>query len=860
MALYNVTSSGNLNFADTGLGNPVSFFAYNGLSTNALAGSPIGGDNSQIWLIPNQNTFTSSGSLVFVNVNLSTQSGLAASAIGEFPISGILDNIPETRVSLGFVTSAQTSSGNLVISGSTSSTLAYNKESAGNLVISGSSVYSSERQFQSSGNLLISGNTVTLSLRNAATAGNLLISATDAYNIVLTPTTSGNLIISGTDFVQKVYNKTSAGNLLVNGATVTQTTVTKSTHGNLVVTDIAIQNTLYTGGLAANPVASFPIAAGSESVTVQQVVVSFYGDVASQGNLEITSTGEFVNSISESGVIAGAALADQTIGGGMDTVYQSTGYQTILNDSSSGNLLISGSTGINNDRQSSGNLLITGSSDQNRTTAEDTAGNLIVSGTTEQSSLRNLSTAGNLVITPFGEYTQPLSSSSGIAGAALADQTIGGGKDTNYIPSQYQDLWIITSDGNLLISGSTGFINDYTSTGNLIVSGNTVVTKTLNFSSSGNLEITSSSYQNRTIAETTSGNLLIFSTITQPLSSSSGIAGAALADQAIAGGKDTNSTEFQDLWVESTNGNLAISSESQYNFIRNKLSTGNLLINGSTEQNSIRNKVTSGNLVISGTTVFNRTLDFNSSGALSFTAVGFQASSTNSGSIAGSSIAEIPIAGVLDNNTVIVVVSYISGGVWYDGSIAYATSAGNLVISGSSGLNNDQQSSGNLEISGTTIAEYVPAGAISTGELIISGSTTVQFIPAPAVTKGGGGGGSPVFASSWDALTPYFPDDRHILGYQQGNVEHGNLQIRGHATIAFVSGQQLLKSAQAAQFTRKSLSDFMRDVEQIMTVMPAKSLKDQMRKQAVLEDQLLLSGRLLDFDPIQDELDSELNM
>jgi hypothetical protein len=685
--------------------------------------------------------------------------------------------------------------------------------------------------------------------------------------------------------------------------------------GILVVTDTAI-NTLYSGGIADNPIASFAIAAGSSSATIQQVVVSFYGNNTSSGNLVITSTGEFVNSLSNSGVIAGDALADQTIGGGMDTIFQGTGFRNILNFLSTGNLLISGTSAFNNDRTSAGNLVISGNTVVVRTLDFLSNGNLVIAGTTVQSTQWNQTSSGNLVITPIGEYINSLSSSSGIAGAALADQTIAGGKDTNYRPSQYQVQW-----------------------------------------------------------------------------------------------------------VEPTSGNLVIVTNSVYPVTRNFTSVGNLLVNGSTVQNSTRQELTSGNLVVSGTTVAPITINISSSGNLTFTPVGFQASSTDSGSIAGSSIAEVPIAGVLDNNTVIVVVSYISGGTWYDGSVAYTTSAGNLlmsgntvavyvpagaitttgnllisgttvqsrtiaentagnllisgttvqsrtiaedstgnlvisgttvqnrtiaentagnlVISGTSGFNNDYASAGNLLISGTTVqnrtisentagnllmsgttvaefvpggvitngeliisgsttteitqselsngnliitgnsvvaqthavvsdgnliisgttvAEYVPAGVSTNGELIISGSATVEFRPGPVIAKGGGGGGSPVYTTSWDALTPYFPDDRHILGYQEGNVTPGNLRVQGYSTITFVSGKQLLAPVQPG---RKSLADFMRDVGQIKSVVSSTApvnTQNKLMQQAISEDRLLLSGRLLDFNPIQDELDAELDM
>ena len=194
--------------------------------------------------------------------------------------------------------------------------------------------------------------------------------------------------------------------------------------------------------------------------------------------------------------------------------------------------------------------------------------------------------------------------------------------------------------------------------------------------------------------------------------------------------------------------------------------------------------------------------------------------------------------------------------------IAVENTAGNLLISGATVQSRTiaEDSTGNLLISGTTVAEYVPAGESTTGELIISGSATVEFRPGPVIAKGGGGGGSPVYTTSWDALTPYFPDDRHILGYQEGNIAPGNLRVQGYSTITFVSGKQLLAPVQPG---RKSLADFMRDVGQIKSVVSSTApvnTQNKLMQQAISEDRLLLSGRLLDFNPIQDELDAELDM
>jgi hypothetical protein len=1134
MAIYSVTTSGVLQFAYTGLGNPVSTLTSEGISTNALASSPIAGNNPKIWTIGPPNYFTSSGGLVVVDYNGGTQSGLSASSIGEYPLSGIVDNIPEVYVYLGFVTAAEESHGNLVITGNSTDILVYNRTTDGNLILSGNSVYSSLRNELTDGNLVLSGNSVYPSLRNELTDGNLLINTTDAYSIKLKETTAGNLVIDGTDFVQKVYNKTSSGNLVISTSSVSHITLNELSTGNLIVVDKGY-NTLYTGGIADNPIASFPIAAGSNSATVTEVQISFYGSVESNGNLVITPVGEFVESLSNSGVIAGAALADQTIGGGMDTIFRSTGYQTTLDFLSNGNLLISGSSGFNNDYQSSGNLLISGTDDAHRALSFNTSGNLVINGSISQSSLRNEDTNGNLVITPIGEFIEPLSDSSGIAGAAIADIPIGGGSDTTYSPTTYEDLWIVESSGNLLISGYSGFNNDYTSQGNLLISGTTVVARELDFLSNGNLVVTGSSYQNRTIAEYSDGNLVISGTTdfsntldflsdgnllisgsdigvrilnfittgnlvmsgntvvareldflshgnlvitgtysqsstfnedssgdivvdpygqyTEPLSDSSGIAGAAIADIPIGGGKDTNyyssryediwapesngnlvitgysgfnndyqsrgnlvisgttvvareldflssgnlvitgsdsqnrtiaeysdgnlvidpigefieplsdssgiagaaiadipigggsdttysPTTYEDLWNEDTSGNLTLVGTDTQNSLRTELSQGNLVVNGTDTQSSLRNETTNGNLVIIGNTVTDRTLNFASSGELSFTPVGWKSTADISGTIAGSAMATTPIGGdEMENNISVVQVSYISGGTYYPGNVAYTvtngnllitgtdtvelihagevTSQGNLVITGStvssvtqisissgellisgnstvnssviypetttglvlisgntisettytsdsngnllisgySGQGYTFTTSGNLLISGTTVVEFLPANLNihTSGNLVISGSTTIEVIIVPPITKQNAGG-SYVFASSWDILKPYFPDDRHILGYVRGETEEQPRRRK----ISGSTGFTVIRGTPKTQPKFGFLKDIANiEPKQQVTLVP-KVNENKFLKQIMLEDEMLLNGSLISIDDPDDELEREL--
>ena len=264
-----------------------------------------------------------------------------------------------------------------------------------------------------------------------------------------------------------------------------------------------------------------------------------------------------------------------------------------------------------------------------------------------------------------------------------------------------------------------------------------------------------------------------------------------------------------------------ISGSSEQNQAYNNNTSGNLLISGSSEQNQAYNNNTSGNLLISGSTTSSRTINLPSNGNLLI-----------SGSTTSSRTINLP-------------------------------SNGNLLISGSttSSRTINLPSSGNLLISGTTVSEFVPAGSIeSAGSLVISGSATAEFIPAkPSVRPGGGG--SYVFASSWDILTPYFPDDRHIFGYQQGETAPGNLRVRGFSTVTVISNTSP---------ARKTLSGYIDALQNSaihsnrLAVDASYNIKEKQNKNfvnmALAEDQLLLSGQLFDFDPIQDELHNELSI
>jgi hypothetical protein len=686
--------------------------------------------------------FLSAGNLIVVEYDLSTQSGLAASAIGEFPIGGTMDNIPQIEVQFVHGSPSYTSSGNLIIVASDTTQFSVEEKSAGNLVISGTD--SAHRSWirTSNGELLLSGNITQSSLRKELSSGNIDIIGNTRVNTLHPRQSSGNLVLTGTDSEKDIYKESSVGNLLISG-NITQSSLRKElSSGNLIVVDQSV-NALYSGGIADLPIATGPLAGGEINAITQQVQVSFYSNnYHSSGNLVFTQPGGIVQELGNTSPIAGAALAEQPIAGGMDTLYVGSTFQDLLNESTSGNIVISGTSGYGYTYTSSGNLIISGTDAYRSIANIQTHGNLILSGVDSGNIYIEEDSAGSLLFTPVG-WKSTATISGTIAGSPLASTPIGGDEMENNVAVVQVSY----------ISGGTYY--------------------------PGNVAYT-----------TSAGNLKIF-------------------------GIDHN------VFGEQSAGNLVITGTDTIEAIIHSTitSTGNLIVTGSTVDSTTITVNSAGELLISGTDT---------------TAYAFGNRSAGNLTITGTDSTSYAIA---------------------------KTSAGNLIITGTDQVSTTttRESAGSLVISGTTTSEFIPAGSIrSSGELTISGTATAVFIPgkqAPAI----GGGGSYIFPSSWDILTPYFPDDRHILGYQEATTEPGNLRVNGFTSVTFISNPQP---------ARKSLSDYMREVPAKQAAIkptpvlvdPAEEQRKKLMQLAILEDQLLLNGRLLDFDPIQDELDNELNM
>ena len=187
MAVYSASSSGNLKIANTGLISPVSFSAYNGLASTTIAGGPVAGQLSTVWLVRGfrPTVVTSAGSLKLADYLAITQNGLSANTLGEFPLGGSTDTFSPAKVEKGFVSGVIQSSGSLKLTGNTVGVRAYNRTSAGNLKLSGSTSARITVQRTSAGSTKLTGSTLARAIFKTQSAGSLKLAGTDFDNEIL---------------------------------------------------------------------------------------------------------------------------------------------------------------------------------------------------------------------------------------------------------------------------------------------------------------------------------------------------------------------------------------------------------------------------------------------------------------------------------------------------------------------------------------------------------------------------------------------------------------------------------------------------------------------------------------------------
>jgi hypothetical protein len=1109
MALYTVSSSGNLKIADTGLKNPVSFFTPEGIATGAIAASPIAGNNSRVYIIDGQgNRFQSNGQINLIPGDFITGgNAIAATALGELPLGGADNFYLGTQVVKAFITSANQSSGNLKLSGSSTAIIARQIQSSGNLVLSGSIVQMSRHvEISNTGQLRITGNKVAPSTRQFRSSGQIRLFPVDGYRIILIESTTNQLKLTGNSAFGLKYN--SAGNLKTTGSFTRNILLQPTSTGSITVaTKWYTVNRL--GGLSTDPIASAAVTSGTGDVQniLNTTRIAFYGitGLTSTGNLTITSYGTPDSDLTQDGVLAGSPLATSSIAERRFNP-NSTQFRQLQNIDSAGalkfdnsvkyridsigaQLVLNGTAGSNSDRRSSGSLVTTGSH--------------------TNSSLRIELSSGQIRLAPTGE--NPLSLDSSLAGSSLASLPLSGGVDLVTGVTKFNSLRTESTSGNLVLTGITGVGLKRISSGQLKITGSTVtrslIIKTSNGqltltgsdyntsrrnkissgqlkiagsivtrsirnehssgqlsfyptdtfriymheSSTNRLSLTGTDYNTSTRIKLSSGILNIKSTGENPLGSDSGLSGSALAGLPLSGGIDyiTGQTTFKSFRNETSSGNLITSSRLDSRSIRIEKTSGNLILSGNTVWNKTLVKTTLGNLTTTGSSNKSVTKSRTTNGNLLVVSNGTNTSLTVSGSISGSAIADHPIVANTERTILRTSVTYTLSGVFYRDAGLTTTSSGRILLSGQSkntsirqelssgrlvitgthvkvgryvkttsgqlritgttvtsnikkyrfttagqlviagthvknvkhvkttagnlvttgthvknvkhvkttagnlvttgthviaeiyaetstgrlrvtGTHSNslvhnvssngsvitsgfteitttisgrtiysiasngnahiigttsalhifeslQSSSGGLVVSGNTVAvvrrslkEETSSGGLvvsgntvavvrrslkeetSSGNIVLNGNTVVRFISNRKKRANAGGGY--VYASSWDILTPYFPDDRHILGYIDLKTSGtGFVTISGSSSVSFIQSPKVTISP------KKKLSDYIKEVQ----LPPVKAeeiliIKPIMSRQALLEDELLLKGSLLDFESPEDELDREL--
>ena len=571
MALYTVSSSGNLNIADTGLKNPVSFFTPEGISTGAVADGPLAGNNSRVYIIDGQgNRYQSNGQLkLFPGDFITGINGISATALGEIPLAGGDNTYLGTGVTLAHITSVNQSSGNLVLTGTDNAIIAYRRSTSGNLVLTGSVSQLSKHLIKSSGQLRLTGSVVTRSIRQFSSSGNLKLYpvVNNPYNIHLRESTTDQLKLTG--YTGVGLKRDSSGQIVVNGSFTNNIFLKPTSSGSLTVaTQWYTVNRI--GGLSTEALASSPIAAGTDSIRdiLNTTRIAFYGitGLSSTGNLILSPFGTPPSDLSQDGSLAGSALGSNSI-----TEHRfntnSTQYRQLQNitsagqlkfdlsvkyrvDSESGQLVVTGAMGSNNDRRSSGSLKLTGSNVHRSILVELTSGQLKIRSTGEN----------------------PLGLDSGLGGSPLASLPLGGGIDLISGVAKFNSTRRVLSTGQLKLSGVAGIGLKRLSSGQLVLTGSVVTSSLRKESTSGQLKL-SSSVSTRSIRRVISNGSLIIS----------------------------QGDGFRDRWTEGSSGQLRLTGSVITSSTRRELTSGQLKLTGSEVTRSIRIELTNGQLQITST-------------------------------------------------------------------------------------------------------------------------------------------------------------------------------------------------------------------------------------------------------------------
>lgn len=661
--------------------------------------------------------------------------------------------------------------------------------------------FKSLRNELSSGTPVLSGSVVTRSLRlEISNTGQLRLTGSSVARLVRNALSTGQLKLSGSDSNTSRRNELTAGQLQLTGSVVTRSR----------------RNIISTGSWILANADAFKVIQEEESrgqlrLSSNVLTRSIRTEISS-GVIKLRAIGE--NPLTSASSISGSALASLPLSGSIDSLTGKTTFTSFRNELSAGNLIASSTLATRSIRieLTSGNVTLSGSTAWNTTLTRATTGNLVSTGSTAKNITKARITGGNLSVSPNGTNTS-LTVSGSIAGSAIADHPIVSNAEVTLLRTQ------VTYVLNGLFYRDEGLVT--ISSGRLVLSGQTKNTSSRQAVSSGNLALTGSYAVRIRYAETSSGRLTLTGT---------------------TGTSNVNNYAF------ASSGNLTLVGAHIARELHVELSSGQLYLSGAHTKAITSANSTAGNLLVSGTHTRSELYTETSAGQLYVNGAHAKTFRHNV-----ESIGSVIVAGTTEITTTIG--GYTTYDVVSNGSVHVTGSTVSLHI-----FESLQTSSGRLKVTGQTVAVVRRSlnEETSSGNLVLNGRSVARFIPKPKKRANGGGGY--VYASSWDILKPYFPDDRHILGYRDLKTSGtGVVSVSGHTDAVFIPAAKVTVS------NRKSLSDYMEEVKtspkpraQVKKAKPAPAPVPKISAQAFMEDELLLKGSLLSLDPLQDELDQEL--
>jgi hypothetical protein len=773
-------------------------------------------------------TERSAGQLRLNNVGenpLASDSGIGGSALASLPLGGGRDLIAGvTKVSSLRIKST---SGNLKLNGLTG--VGLKRLSSGQLVLTGGVVTRSIRIESTSGQLKLSSTQALRSIRTVISNGSLTLTHGEAFRDTWTEGSSGQLRLTGSSLPSSTRRELTSGQLRLTGSDYNTSTRTERSAGQLRLSNVGENPLALDSSLGSSALASLPLGGGCDLIkgnttfnSLRTEITSgtpvFTGSVVTRSLRIELSSGQLR--------LTGSSLPSSTrreLTSGQLRLTGSDYNTSTRTERSAGQLRISGSvvTRSLRNEQSTGSWILREADAYRIIWTEGSSGQLRISGTDYNTSTRTERSAGQLRLSNVGE--NPLALDSSLGSSALASLPLGGGVDLIAGVTKVSSTKVEITNGQLTLSGTlaTSSTRLETTAAQLKLTGSTNWNRRPVFNTSGRLTTNGSLAVNVKHSNQTSGQLYFINAgLSDAPSQSGALGGSPIAFSPIAG--NTEQVLFQTKVTYVLDGRVY--NDSGFT----GASTGNLKLTGSTVSRSLRTELTTGQLIVTGTHSNNSRHAETSQGQLRLSGSDYQATvhgQSTTGRLA------------------------VTGSVEYNKQSTYSTtSSGQIILSGVTEI--------------TIISDNGNINSISSsGGLHITGTATASTGIAPKVTAvKENRGGSYVYATSWDILSPYFPDDRHILGYIELKTSGiGIIGIGGTSTVEVVKGKPAVPVK-----TGKSLADYIAEIStatstiEIKQPIVVKAPKVKISQQAFLEDEMLLNGDLLDLDPTQDELDREL--